>query len=123
MLVAFICCSRMPELTQARASHTNNNGSSKTAANPRPAAAAQLNAASINTAPLQPQQHLAQLRKAASRPINVLLMHKVPWHVVNPRNCSVEGIPLDCRFSQQASQVSARQVLQQQQQQQQQQLT
>jgi hypothetical protein len=90
----------MPELNQARGHHQNNSSSSKTSA-------AQLPAAIINTAPQrQPQQQLTQLRKAAARPINVLVMHKLPWQVVSPRNCSVDGVPLDCRFPQQLSQVS-----------------
>jgi hypothetical protein len=95
-----ICCSRMPELNQARGHHHNTSSSSSKAAAAQPSA-------TINTAPQrQQQQQVTQLRRAAARPINVLVMHKLPWQVVSPRNCSIDGIPLDCRFSQQLSQVS-----------------
>eukprot|EP00879_Flechtneria_rotunda_P008736 GHRR01009150.1.p1 GENE.GHRR01009150.1~~GHRR01009150.1.p1 ORF type:complete len:719 (+),score=143.14 GHRR01009150.1:255-2411(+) len=50
--------------------------------------------------------YLARLRQAAGKPINIIVMTSLFW-ALNPaqtRNCTLEGIPLDCHITQDQSQ-------------------
>lgn len=56
----------------------------------------------------QDPAYLAKLRAAVATPINVVLMAGVFWQITaeSTRGCKVDGLPLDCRISNDTSKVS-----------------
>lgn len=51
--------------------------------------------------------YIAQLKAAAQAPISVALMTSLPWSVDASKTagCTLHGVPLDCRFDAQPTQV------------------
>jgi hypothetical protein len=56
----------------------------------------------------QDPDYQAKLKAAVATPINVVLMTAVFWQVTaeSTRGCTVDGVPLDCRITNDTSRVS-----------------
>lgn len=80
---------------------SNNNSSSKSSSDNSTGGSTLATAAAEAVPFTGSTDYQQQLRTAASKPINIVVMTGLFW-ALNPRqtrNCSVDGVPLDCRIT------------------------
>jgi hypothetical protein len=57
----------------------------------------------------QDSDYQAKLQQAAATPINIVVMSGVFWNIPSSvKGCSLDGVPLDCRWSTNKTRVSSR---------------